>query len=108
MSVSNALYDEPVEMVHKKINLADEKLAWEHERFSIRRLPAFTASSMSGPNDQERNTLLDTRKSVDPQSLQRNARVIAEALACSIYPKLAQGIQVKLAKLTNTQYFSSD
>ena len=99
MSVSNALYGEGVEMVHKKINLADEKLAWEHERFSIRRLPAFTASSMSGPNNQERNTVLDTEKSVEPQSLQRHARVIAEALACSIYPKLAQGVEVRRGEM---------
>ena len=96
VSVSEALYDQPeVEMVHKKINLADDKLAWEHERFSIRRLPAFTASSMSGPNSQERNTLLDVEQSARPEMLQRNARLIAEALACSIYPKLGQGEEVR-------------
>lgn len=35
-----------VEGVHKKINLADTLLAWEHERFSMKRMPAFTLSSL--------------------------------------------------------------
>ena len=50
-----------VQMVHKKINLADDYLAWEHERFSIRRLPAFTVSHFNSHKAVQRNTVLDTR-----------------------------------------------
>lgn len=50
-----------VQMVHKKINLADDYLAWEHERFSIQRLPAFTLSHFDNHKAVQRNTILDTR-----------------------------------------------
>lgn len=76
------------EMVHKKINLADETLSWEHERFSIRRLPAFTLSHIASPRTPERQTLLDTAASVSVPALQRNTRLVAEALACSLYPRM--------------------
>ena len=51
----------PVNMVHKKINLAEDYLAWEHERFSIRRLPAVTVSHLNSHKNARRNTVLDTR-----------------------------------------------
>ena len=48
-------------MVHKKINLAEDYLAWEHERFSIQRLPAFTVSRLESFKSPLRNTILDRR-----------------------------------------------
>lgn len=53
-----------VSLVHKKINLADELLSWEHERFSIRRLPAFTLSHLQSPRSLRKTTILDTRQCI--------------------------------------------
>ncbi|KAH8039659.1 hypothetical protein HPB51_008252 [Rhipicephalus microplus] len=74
-----------VSMVHKKINLADETLAWEHERFSMRRLPAFTVSHLPSHRSPSRSSIFDTRDKVEKDKLARNVKVIAEALARILY-----------------------
>ncbi|XP_059425031.1 BOS complex subunit ncln isoform X2 [Carassius carassius] len=93
-------------MVHKKINLADDTLAWEHERFGIRRLPAFTLSHLESHRSPVRHSIMDMRSvsslegageattgpHVDLTKLSRNTKVIAEALARVIYNLTDKGV----------------
>ena len=101
-----------VNVQHKKINLADDFLSWEHERYSIRRLSALTVShykvqlsqkitknpttnlneftsgfkKIKAPkSDYQRGTILDTKSSVDIPALARNVRILAESLASQLY-----------------------
>ncbi|XP_062306152.1 BOS complex subunit ncln isoform X4 [Osmerus eperlanus] len=91
-TVSSSQYPEvKFSMVHKKINLADDTLAWEHERFGIRRLPAFTLSHLSSHREARRSSIMDVRPHVDVQKLGRNTKLIAEALARVIYNLTEKG-----------------
>uniref|UniRef100_A0A673M7X4 BOS complex subunit NCLN n=1 Tax=Sinocyclocheilus rhinocerous TaxID=307959 RepID=A0A673M7X4_9TELE len=85
-------------MVHKKINLADDTLAWEHERFGIRRLPAFTLSHLDSHRSPERHSIMDMRPHVDLTKLSRNTKVIAEALARVMY-NLTEKVMFHLSTL---------
>ncbi|XP_056894077.1 BOS complex subunit ncln isoform X3 [Takifugu flavidus] len=78
-------------MVHKKINLADDMLAWEHERFGIRRLPAFTLSHLPSHRLARRSSIMDVRPHVDVKKLSRNTKVMAEALARVVYNLTEKG-----------------
>ncbi|KAK7889508.1 hypothetical protein WMY93_025068 [Mugilogobius chulae] len=94
-------------MVHKKINLADDMLAWEHERFGIRRLPAFTLSHLPSHRLAQRSSIMDVRSVspsshygvgeppagpyVDMKKLGRNTKIVAEALARVVYNLTEKG-----------------
>ncbi|XP_065188394.1 BOS complex subunit ncln-like [Sycon ciliatum] len=73
-------------MVHKKINLADDRSAWEHERFSIKRIPAATLSWYpSFAAAKARNTIYDQRSNVDSDIVSRNIHFLAEGVAHYIF-----------------------
>lgn len=74
-----------VEGVHKKINLADVQLAWEHERFSMKRMPALTLSSIRSHKDSIRSTIFEQSREATLAAANRNVKIIAESLANYIY-----------------------
>uniref|UniRef100_A0A8C7GDT8 BOS complex subunit NCLN n=1 Tax=Oncorhynchus kisutch TaxID=8019 RepID=A0A8C7GDT8_ONCKI len=84
---SNQYPEVKFSMVHKKINLADDTLAWEHERFGIRRLPAFTLSHLNSHREVQRSSIMDVRS----VKLSRNTKLIAESLARVIYNLTEKG-----------------
>ncbi|XP_041836734.1 nicalin-1 [Melanotaenia boesemani] len=74
-----------VGLVHKKINLVESTVAWEHERYSLRRILGFTLSHLEDPKSELRGSVLDTMSHVDFRKLKRNGIIIAEALARFMY-----------------------
>uniref|UniRef100_A0A7G3AVT5 Nicalin n=1 Tax=Lutzomyia longipalpis TaxID=7200 RepID=A0A7G3AVT5_LUTLO len=74
-----------VEGVHKKINLADLILAWEHERFSMKRMPAFTLSSLKSHKDPLRTTIFTDTNPSSLEVLETYTKILAESLASYIY-----------------------
>ncbi|OCU02851.1 nicalin-1 [Xenopus laevis] len=74
-----------VSVIHKKINLGEDTLSWEHEQFSLRRIPAFTVSHLKSHRHGLRSSILDTRSQVDTEKLRRNTHVLCEALLRFLY-----------------------
>lgn len=85
--------------VHKKINLADSFHKWAHERFSMKRVNAFTLSSLQTHLDPLRTSIFSEHISSSPilesgesqldefilNNIQTNTKILAEALASYIF-----------------------
>jgi len=83
LSSVGAGMDVKVSHVHKKVNISDTTVNWEHEQFSRKRILAGTLSRHPQVDTAARNTIIDTK--VDPEVLKRNILLIANALARHIY-----------------------
>lgn len=77
--------NQSVDGVHKKINLAEAQLAWEHERYSMKRIAAFTISNLKSYKDPQRTTIFEENYAKTLETARTNAKVIAETLASYVY-----------------------
>ncbi|XP_062868160.1 nicalin-1-like [Trichomycterus rosablanca] len=71
--------------IHKKINLQESVVAWEHERYGMKHIPGFTLSHLEDPKSERRGSILDTVSQVDLRKLKRNAVIVVESLARYMY-----------------------
>jgi hypothetical protein len=72
-----------VELIQRKVK-TENLLAWEHEKFHLKKINAVTLSSHQ-ESSEIKPSLLDTKENVDIEDLAIKTHVIAEALAASIY-----------------------
>lgn len=77
----------PLQFVHKKINISDTRVAWEHEQFSRSRVVAATLSSLHSPPllFHHSGSLIDRRNFVKSEDIVTATKIVAEALARHIF-----------------------
>ncbi|XP_073003241.1 uncharacterized protein [Typha latifolia] len=81
---------------HKKINVSNSRVAWEHEQFSRFRVTAATLSELSAPTEllESAGGLHDTGKLVDEKAIYRSVKLVAESLARHIYGHQGRNIDI--------------
>lgn len=72
-----------VVLSQKKIR-TESLLGWEHEKFHLKKINAITISSAESPS-LVKSSMLDVKDIVDAENLGTKTRIIAEALAASLY-----------------------
>lgn len=85
-----------VNLKHKKINISNPRVAWEHEQFSRLRVTAATLSELSTAPELLEKTggLVDGRHFVNEAAIVRSVKLIAESLARHIYGHQGKNIQI--------------
>ncbi|PWA78790.1 nicalin [Artemisia annua] len=85
-----------VGLKHKKINVSNSRVAWEHEQFSRLRVTAATLSGLSAPPDLLESTggLSDNREFVNEAAVVKSVKVVAESLARHIYGQQGKNINI--------------
>ncbi|OAY38231.1 nicalin-1 [Manihot esculenta] len=94
-NVANELGFE-VGLKHKKINISNPRVAWEHEQFSRLRITAATLSELSVAPDILESTggLSDNRYFVNETAVIRSIKLVAESIARHIYSHQGENIKV--------------
>jgi len=79
--------ERPFSIVHKKINISNPIISWEHEQFSRKRIVAATVSHFGEPPATlfSRGSILDNLEKSNISLLSQNVALIAEALSKYIY-----------------------
>lgn len=101
-----------VGLKHKKINISNPRVAWEHEQFSRLRVTAATLSELSvAPEFLEHfGGLSDRRHFVSETAIIKGVKLVAESLARHIYGHEAKNIQIfaeNSSLAVNPAYISS-
>ncbi|KAK8489187.1 hypothetical protein V6N13_010749 [Hibiscus sabdariffa] len=88
--------DIKVGLKHKKINISNPRVAWEHEQFSRLRVTAATLSEIPVAPELLESTggLFDSRQFVNETVITRGVKLVAESLARHIYGHQGKNVQI--------------
>ncbi|XP_068310437.1 uncharacterized protein [Pyrus communis] len=85
-----------VGLKHKKINISNPRVAWEHEQFSRLRVTAATLSELPVAPEllESTGSFVDGRPFVNETAIIRSVKLVAESLARHIYGHEGKNVQI--------------
>ncbi|KAM7274128.1 hypothetical protein ACFE04_028792 [Oxalis oulophora] len=85
-----------VGLKHKKINISNSRVAWEHEQFSRMRVTAATISELSVAPEllESTGSISDSRHFVDETAIIKSVKLVAESTARHIYGHQGKNIEI--------------